>query len=818
MIQELRHALRMLVHQPAFTAVAVLTLALGIAANTAIFSVVDAVLLSPLPYPEQERLALAWTGEGETPRLPVSPADFLDWREQNDVFEGLAAFVSLPFTLTGDGVPERLYGASVSANFFQVLGVAPALGAPFTPAVDGVALREGVVLSHGLWVRRFGGDPRVIGRTVNLNSRNYEILGVMPARFEWPAIGSDRVTSLGAPELWVPAVHKDVPQFGLNPQVDPSGWRGGHYLRVLGRLKPGVALERAQAAMSTIAERLAAAYPETNARTRITVVPLREHLVGNVQPVLWALLGAVGLVLAIACANVANLFLARASVRRHEFAVRAALGAGRGRLVRQLLGESVLLALIAGCLGLLGAMWGMDVLLGLGPKDLPRMGEVGLDGRVLVFTLAVALGTGILFGLAPALHASSPDLGAVLRQGGGGRSLASRDRSRSALVVGEVALAVMLLIAAGLLLRSLWSVQAVELGFKTDHALTWEMTLPPGKYAEDARKAAFFENVLEQISALPGVESAGSVSDLPMGGGSDVQLTFDIEGRAPPAAGESQVLGFQVITPGYFQTMGIPLRQGRDITSTDREGSQGVAVLNEAAVRRFWPGQAPVGQRIRVGGEETPWLTVVGVVADVRHGGPTREVRPEAYVASLQRPNTTMRFILRTEREPLALAPMVREVVSRLDADMPIAKVSTLEEVVAATMARQRFLTLLVSVFAGLALVLASVGLYGVISYIARQRTQEIGIRMALGARPRDVLRLVLVQGMSLALGGVGLGLVGAWAASRALGSLLFNVSATDPLTFGTLALLVTAVALVATWLPAWRAMRVDPLVALRSE
>ncbi len=815
-IQELRHALRTLARQPAFTGVALLTLALGIAANTAIFSVVDAVLLSPLPYPQADRLVMVWSSAPGTPRTTVSPANFLDWREQGDVFEGLTSFQSLDLNHSGEGTPERLRGASVSANFFQVLGVPPALGTTFQP-LAGSSPHQVVVLSHELWRRRFGGDARIVGRSVRLNEQSYEVIGVMPQGFGLPGIGPTRALPTHAPELWVPAVIKDIPQLGPNAAEDRSSWRNSSYLRVLGRLKPGVTLERAASAMSTIAERLAREYPPTNEGSGITLVPLREQLVGNVQPVLWVLLGAVGLVLAIACANVANLVLARATARRQEFAVRMALGAGRGRLVRQLLVESVVLGLGAGALGLLLSLWGLDALLALVPPELPRLGEVHLDGRVLAFTFCVSLGTGVLFGLVPAIHAAAPDLNGVLRQVGGGKMTAGRDRSRSALVVGEVALAVVLLIGAGLLLRSLWRLQSVEPGFQADHVLTWKVALPTDKYPDGSRQAAFFTQLLERVVALPGVRSAGGVSDLPFGG-SDIWTSFLIEGREPPRPGEQQSLGLQVITPGYLRTLGIPLRQGRDVSSTDTEDAQQVVLINEAAARRYWPGVDPVGQRVHLGQEEEAWRTVVGVVGDVRHQGPAEVIRPEMYLPALQRTFFFMSFVVRVEGEPVALVPAVRSAVAALDPDLPIADVRPMEQMVATVMARPRFVSSLVALFAGLSLLLAGVGLYGVIAYMAQQRTREIGIRMALGARPADVLRLVVGRGMLLSLAGVGLGLLGAWAVTRVMGSLLFEVSATDPLTFGALALLVLGVAMLATWLPARRATRVDPLVALRGE
>ncbi|WP_342379725.1 ABC transporter permease [Myxococcus stipitatus] len=814
--QDLRLSLRMLSRSPVFTVVAVLTLALGIAANTAIFSVVNAVLLSPLPFPEQDRLVMAWSRTPAMPRWSVAPANFLDWRAQGDVFEGLAAFSQLHVSLSGDDMPERLRGASVSANYFQVLGVGAALGTTFQPVAGETGPRHVVVLSHGLWKRRFGSDPGIIGRSIRLDERSHEVVGVMPERFTLPDIGPRKTTPTEPAELWIPAPLHDIPQLGANAGMDLSQSRDTSYLRVLGRLKPGVTLERASAAMSAVARRLEQEYPVSNLHSGVTLVPLREQIVGDVRPVLWVLLAAVGLVMAIACANVANLFLVRAAARRQEMAVRAALGAGRGRMMRQLLTESLVLALLAGALGVFLAAWGLDGLMSLVPAELPRLGEVRVDERVLAFALCVSLATGVLFGLLPALQASRPDLNGVLRQTGGGK-LAGGQRSRDALVVGEVALALVLLIGAGLLLRTLWRLQDVDPGFREESVLTWSLSLPADKYPDEARQGAFFQQVAERVASLPGVKSAGAATDLPLGG-ANIWFDVEVEGRAPPSPDESSNVGFQVVTSGYFQSLGIPLRRGREVTVLDTRATQPVVVLNESAARRFFPEGEAVGQRLRLGDSSTPWLTVVGVVGDTRYDGPDKDARPEAYVPALQRSLFFMSFAARTSLEPLALAGSVRSAVAALDKDLPLSALRTMEQRVEAATARPRFVSLLVAVFALLSLLLAGVGLSGVMAYSARQRTREIGIRMALGARPSDVLRMVLGQGMRLALAGVALGLLGAWALTRVLSSQLFGVSATDPVVFGSLSVLVAGVALLATWLPAYRATRVDPQVALRAE
>ncbi|MBU8898152.1 hypothetical protein DRW03_26115 [Corallococcus sp. H22C18031201] len=814
-IQEVRHAARSLLRQPMFTAVAVLTLALGIAANTGMFSVVNAVLLAPLPYPSAERLMVLWSHFPEEGRTSVSPANFRDWREQNDVFEGLAAFTSLPVSLAEEGTPERLTAASVSTNYFQVLGRSPLLGTTFQARTDAEGPRLEVVLSHGLWVRRFGGDPGVIGRSVRLDGRSYEVLGVMPPDFGLPAIVPQGVGS-ASPELWVPALIKDIPQLELGSAQDLSERRGTSFLRVLGRLKPGVTPERAASVMSTLAARLERDHPDENTRSGIVLVTLREQLVGDSQPVLWVLLCAVGLVLAIACANVASLFLVRAASRSQELAVRTALGAGRGRLVRQLLLESLLLSLVAGGVGLLLAMWGLDGLLHIMPPDLLRVGEVRMDGRVLAFTSGVALLTGLLFGVMPALQASTPELNLVLRRGGNGRATEARSRSRNALVVAEVALAVVLLISAGLLMRSLMRLQAVDPGFQVGSLLTWKLSLPADKYSS-ARQAEFFEQVRQQVAALPGVMSVGAVTDLPLGG-AGIREGLELDGRPVASPADIPSVGFQSVTPGYLTTLGIPLRQGRDIATSDTAQTQPVVLVNEVAVRRFWGGVNPVGQRIRLGGESTPWLTVVGVVADVRYDGLGNDSRPEVYVPALQRTFYFMSFAARARGDVWALAPGVRAAVAELDKGLAVGEVRTMAQRVEEATSRPRFVSLLVGMFAGMSLLLAAVGLFGVMASMARQRTREMGIRMALGARPADVRRLVVGQGMRLALLGVAVGLVGAWASTRVLSSLLFGVSTTDPLVFGGLALVVTGVSLLATWIPALRATQVDPLLAMRAD
>jgi putative ABC transport system permease protein len=801
LLRDVRYAVRVLAKSPGFTAVAVLALALGIGANTAIFSVVKAVLLSPLPYPEAERLVWIWeTNEvNNILQEPASLPNYDDWSKQSRSFEGVAAFDNVPLALTGEGEPERIEGAAVSANFFPVLGVEPTLGRGFLAEENTPGKNRVVVLSRGLWQRRYGSNPKVVGQTLTLNGNPYTVVGVAAEGFKHPDSGP-------RPEMWVPLA------FNLEQAA-----RRGDYLSVVARLKPGAGLEGARAEMGAVASRLAEAYPATNAGWGVTLVPLHERLVGDVRTALWVLTGVVGFLLLIACANVANLLLVRAASRRQEIAVRTALGAGRLRLVRQFLSESVLLALAGGALGLLFAMWGIDVLLALGPSNMPRLDEVGLDGKVLAFTLLVSLATGVVFGLLPALYATGSDLTEALKEGSrsstagvGGR------RVRNSLVVAEMAIAVVMLTGAGLMIRSFARLQEVDPGFKPERIMSVNLALPGSKYKESPQLTAFFEQLLGRVSALPGVESAAAVSALPLGGGGDV-LAFVVEGR--PAPPPEQVLDaeYRVVTPDYFATMGIPLARGEGITARHAAGSPAVVVVNETMAHRHWPGEDPIGKRINLGNPETaPWRTVIGVVRDIRHEGLDKVPYPQMYSPYAQFPRRSMTLVARAAADPLGLAPGVRREVAALDKDLPLYNVRTMEQVVAESVARQRFTMLLIAVFAGVGLLLASVGIYGVISYTVSQRRHELSVRLALGAQARDIVRMVVGQGMLLALGGIGAGLAAAFLLTRVMASLLYGVSATDPLTFALVPLALAGVALLASLIPARRATRVDPAGALR--
>jgi putative ABC transport system permease protein len=799
--QDVRYAVRSLRKNPGFTLVAVLTLALGIGATTAIFSVVNGVLLHPLPFRDADRLAMVWIdnlSDGIRQDITAYPT-FVDWREQNRVFQDMAAFRPQQVNLTGEFEPEQIARTAITANFFALLDVEPTRGRGFTVEEEQPGNDRVAVLSHGLWQRRFGGAPEVIGQTIRMNEAEFTVVGVMPAGFDFPAES----------QLWVP----------LSPDEQVRAMRDTFWLYTLGRLRPGVSLEAAQREMDGIQARIAQEYP-SYARFGVFVQPVRDYLVGDVRPALLVLLGAVAFLLLIASANVGNLLLARAAAREREMAVRAAMGAGRRRLLAQLLTESLVLALAGGLLGLLIAFWGVQLLKGLSPADLPRMEHVGVDATVLAFALLTSLLTGITFGLVPALQASRLQLVRSLREGGRGLSGGRRSqRTRRTLVVGQLALALVLLIGAGLLIQSFARLRGIDPGFRAENVLTLRLALSGSEYQEPERRIAFYAQLLERVESLPGVVAAAAGTDvlLPELANSNI---VTIEGRPNPPAEERIEVTVDQVTPDYFRTLGTPLLRGRDFSATDDREAAPIAIINDAMVRRFWPDTDPLGRRFRFGGEESeaPWRTVVGVVADARRTSLEQEARPSAFLPFYQTPSPSMMVVLRTTGDPLALAGAVRREIREIEPNIPASQVATLEALLGERLAQRRFSTLLLGIFSALALLLASVGVYGVIAFMVNQGTREIGIRMALGARSVDVLQLVLRQLFVLVLLGIGIGLLAALALSRTLSGMLYGMSATDPVTYVGIALLLAAVAVLASYLPARRATRVDPIIALRTE
>jgi putative ABC transport system permease protein len=802
--QDLRYGLRMLVKNPGFTTVAVIALALGIGANSAIFSVVNTVLLRPLPYTDPDRLVMVWEDDTKHgyPRDTPAAANYIDWRDQNQVFEGMAAIANLSFNLTGDGEPERIDGRRVSANLFSLLGVEPYLGRAFLPEEDQPGGHRVVIMSHGLWQRRFGSDMKIIGKPLTLNGESFTVVGVMPPDFRFPSRED---------ELWVPIAFSSK----------EAANRGRHYLEVVARTKPGVTLQQAQAEMNTIAARLQQQYPDRNTDLGAAVVPLHEQVVGDIKPALLVLLGAVGFVLLVACANVANLLLARAAGRQKEIAVRVALGASRLRLLRQFLTESILLAALGGGVGLLLSLWGVNLLKAFIPESIAQARAITIDARVLGFTLLVSLLTGLIFGLAPAMQASKFNLNETLKEGGRDSAAGRRgNRIRGLLVIAEVAVSLILLIGAGLLINSFLRLRNVDPGFRADKLLTMRVVLPELKYPDQTRRSAFYTDLVRRIEALPGVRSAAVTNWIPLVRQGD-SVGISIEGRPAPAPGKEPIVVTRVISPHYFRTMGIQLLQGRQFDERDRADSAPVVVISETMARRFWPGEDPLGKRLTPGSPESPddWLTVIGVVKDVRQFELGADPKPQMYLTYTQADFFAPRhLVVSTDVEPLGLAAAVRGTVWEIDKDQPVSNISTMEDVLSESIARQRFSMLLLGIFATVALVLAAVGIYGVMSYSVAQRTREIGIRMALGAQRSDVLKLAVGQGLKLVSIGVLIGLAGAFILTRVMSSLLFGVSATDPPTLITISLVLISVAVLASYIPARRATKVDPLVALRYE
>lgn len=799
LLRDIRYGVRSLLKRPAFTLIAVTTLALGIGANTAIFSVVNTVLLRPLPYRDAQHIVAIWQNNAKAgvARNDVSPANFLDWQEQSRSFESMSGIEPFGFSMIGNGEPERFQAWLVTAGFFETLGTNPFRGRTFTSQDYQPGNERVVVISHGLWQRRFGGDQNLVGQKLTLNGQPYTVVGVMPPEFQFPA---DR-------EVWAPRVLLEYHR----------QQRGPTYWNVIARLKPGVTINQAQDEMNAIAERLAIQYPDTNGGMGSTVVSLPEQLTGHVRSALWILLGAVGFVLLIACGNVANLLLVRGAERHREFAIRSALGAARVRLIRQLLTESLLLALLGGMGGLVLGSWGVRLILSLNSAKIPRLEYVSMDVRVLLFAIGVSLLTAVLFGLIPATQFSRLDLQSTLKEGGRGAVTGStRHWMRNSLVVAEVAVALVLLTGAGLLVRSFVSVMRVDPGFDKDRVLALQVFLNRN-YQKAEQITGFFDQSLEKIRTVPGVQSAAVVASPPFIN-LEQAAPFTIQGQPVPPKGREPSAFYTEVSPDYLSALTVPLRRGRFFTKFDTKDSALVAVINQTMTRRYFPNEDPVGRRLTVMFDQPETREIVGVIGDVLHSGLDTNARPEMFVPYWQSPTTQMTFVVKTTPDALAMLPAVKSAIREVNRNQTFSKTATMDQLVNDSLKQRRFNLFLLVSFAALALVLAGIGVYGSINYSTRQRTHEIGLRMALGAQAGDVLRLIVGHGLALSLTGIAIGLVASFALTRLMKGLLFGISPTDPVTFAAISLLLTSIGLLASWIPARRATKVDPLVALRYE
>ena len=819
LLHDIRYGIRMLLKTPAVTFIVILALALGIGANTAIFSVVNAVLLRPLPYDQSEQLVFVNERNPAIDEMSISYPNFTDWRNQNQVFEKIGVYNRSSYNLTGRGDPERITTGQMSADLFSVLRVNAAHGRVFTNEEDKPGGNPVVVLKHAFWQRRFGGDLGILNQPLTLNGKSYTVIGIMPEGFNYPS----------RTEMMVP-----VGQLSEQPSWQQRGNHPGLY--AVARLKPGVTIDQARVEMDSLAANLEKQYPDSNSGNRVRIRPLMEIFVGDARRALWVLFAAVAFVLLIACANIANLLLARSTSRKKEMAIRAAMGAGRWRIVRQMLTESVLLSVLGGALGLLFAQWGIKLILYISPDAIPRWQEISLSWTVLGFTIGVSFLTGLLFGLVPALQAGEVDVNETLKETGRGNS--GRQWLRSSLVVVEVATTLVLLIGAGLMIRSFYRLQSVNPGFSYEHLTSFTVALPQRKYAKEDQRITFYNQLLENIRTLPGVESTAAASGLPLGN-NGWQTSFTVDGQPPPPRDNVPLMEACLVTPDYFRTMNIPLKSGRFFTDRDDRSFLGnkdlskmteqerigaginAIIIDEEFARRHWPNEDAVGKRIRLGGDgpQAPLLTVLGVVGRVKMEGLSQDSnRVQGYLSFPQLGNGSMTVIVKAQSDPNQLISALREQVKAVDPDQPIYNIRTMHEIRAESVASERLNLTLLSIFAGIALVLAVVGIYGVMSYTVTQRTHEIGIRMAIGAQPRDVFKMVIGQGMTLALIGVGLGLIGAFALTRLMASMLFDVAPTDPATFAVIAVLLTAVALLACFIPGRRATKVDPVISLRYE
>jgi len=807
-IKDIRYGVRGLLKHPGFTAIVVITLALGIGASTAIFSVVDNVLLRRLPYRNAERIVAIQEVNREGKRGQVTSANFLDWRKQNTVFEHLAAIKTTTSNLALADQAERIDLAQTNANFFDVFGVTPQYGRLFIPQDEQVGHDPVVVVSNTLWQRRFGSDPSLVGKPITLDGRNFTVIGIAPPGFQYP----DKT------ELWVPPLQL-VPE--LFPSQDVTQTRGMGYLAAIALLKPGVSQQQAAAEMETITARLRQQYPETNNRRFDRVVSLHQHLIGDTNKVLWLLLGAVTFVLLIGCANVANLLLASGASRQKEMAIRTALGASRWRVMRQLFTESTILALTGGAAGVLIAIWGLAAIRKLLPVDFPRLNEIHLDMRILGFTFAASVLTGILFGLVPALQISRPDVQESIRETGRGASASRRQsRFRQALIACEVALCVVLLAGAGLLFRSFLRLQSVSPGFVSEQVLTARLTPSGTRFTTQADFDKFYNTVLEKISTVPGVQDAGIINTLPLDKGPTTG--FRVEGRPIETRDKWPMVNFRSVSPNYFRAMGIPVVQGRAYTDRDDANAQSVIIINQQTVRDIFPNENPIGKRITFGSvdqnQQPLWVEIVGVVANIRSLELREESTPEIYFPAMQNSWPAVSLVVRSSVEPESLSGSIRQVVHDVDKSVPVSQVKTMDHIVTESITQPRFNLFLLGLFSTVAMLLSAAGIYGVTAYTVSQRTHELGIRLALGAQVSDVLKMILGQGMAVIGIGLVLGLAAAFALMRLLRSLLFGVGENDPLTFAAITLVLLTVALVACYIPARRATKVDPLEALRAE